>query len=54
MVRTLSRPHRQRYIFLKFALRGGGGKKPALLVKIREENLYLIDFSYFTHENLVF
>ena len=41
------------YIFFKFAARGGG-KKPVLLVKIREENLYRMDFYYFTHENLLF
>ena len=39
------------YISLKYS---GGEIKPRVLVKIREENLYLMDFSYFTHENLVF
>ena len=33
---------------------GGGGKKPVPLEYFGEENLYLMDFSYFTHENLVF
>ena len=41
------------YIVQLFQRGGVGGLKPVPLVKIREENLYLMDFSYFTHENLV-
>ena len=44
----------QRYILSNYSEAGGGGKKPVPLEYFGEENLYLMDFSYFTHEKLAF
>ena len=44
----------QRYIFLNYSARGGGVNKPVLFMKIREENLYPVDFSCFAYKILVF
>ena len=45
----------QRYIFLNHSAREGRGvNNPVLFMKIREENLYPVDFSCFTYKILVF